>query len=192
MRPFVFLGVLLTLIGCGHPEPSRVSSLQLLDLDGQPFDLWKLQQDAITVVLFTRTDCPIANRCAPEYCRLYDKYNSLGVKFFLIYIDPLESVDAIRRHVHEYGYQCPALRDSQHTFVAHCNATTTPEAVVFKKDRSIAYAGRVDDLYLEVGKPRAEATTHDLADAIESTLHGQPVANPRTKAIGCLIADLKD
>jgi len=54
------------------------------------------------------------------------------------------------------------------------------------------YRGRVDDLYVDFGQARAEPTTHDLADAIESTLLGKSVANPRTQAIGCLIADLKD
>ncbi len=193
MRPFVYLcAVCIGIIGCGRGDPGWVNSLRLLDLDDKPVELWKNGHDAITVVIFTRTDCPIANRYAPEIRRLYDTFHQRGVEFVLIYVDPREQSEAIRRHLQEYGYPCPGLRDPQHTLVAHCKAITTPEAVVFNKDRSIAYAGRVDDLYLEVSKPRAEATTHDLADAIESTLLGQPVANPRTKAIGCLIADLKN
>jgi hypothetical protein len=45
---------------------------------------------------------------------------------------------------------------------------------------------------VDLAKPRPQPTTHDLADAIEATLQGRPVAVPRTKAIGCLIADLKE
>lgn len=190
-RYAILAAVLFCFFGCNR-DSGRLNPppIHLLDLDGQPFDLWK--QKAIKVVLFTRTDCPIANRSAPEIRRLYEKYHPQGVEFFLVYVDPREQPIAIRRHLKEYRYQCQELRDPKHTLVAHCNATATPEAVVIAKDRKIVYQGRVDDSYIDVGQPRAEATTHDLADAIESTVRGQPVANPRTKAIGCLIADLKD
>lgn len=191
------------LIGCHHENANRSnppttsitkstnSPIHLLDLAGQEFDIWQ-NPNTMKVVLFARTDCPISNRTAPEIRRLYEKYHRRAVEFYLIYVDPREQPDAIRAHIQEYQLPCRGLRDPKHTFVAHCNATTTPEAVVFDKDRRIVYQGRVDDLYVEVGQPRAEATTHDLADAIESTLLGRPVANSRTKAIGCLIADLKE
>jgi hypothetical protein len=196
--------VVLLILGCakddcGRSSPtsspdgeSKLPPIRLLDLDGQRFDLWKPDQAVVTVVLFTRTDCPISNQYAPEIRRLYETYHPRGVDFYLVYVDPREQPDDARRHLREYGYPCQGLRDPGHTLVAHCGATATPEAVVFGKDRSITYRGRVDDLYADIGQPRAEPTTHELADAIESTVLGRPVANPRTKAVGCLIADLKD
>ena len=78
--------------------------------------------------------------------------------------------DAIRRHLREYNYPCPGLRNPRHTLVDYCQATTTPEAVVFNRDQTMAYRGRINNLYEELGQPRAEATTHELADAIEATL----------------------
>jgi hypothetical protein len=171
---------------------SNLPAIRLLDLDGRPFDLWKPDQAGVTVVVFTRTDCPISNQYAPEIRRLYETNHPRGVDFYLVYVDPREQPDDIRRHLREYGYPCQGLRDPGHTLVAHCGATATPEAVVFGKDRSIAYLGRLDDLYADVGRPRAEPTTHELADAIESTVLGRPVATPRTKAVGCLIGDVRD
>jgi hypothetical protein len=164
---------------------------RLLDLDDQPFDLWK-QSAAATVVLFTRTDCPISNRCAPEIRRLYEKHHPRGVEFYLVYVDPRTKPEAIRGHLAEFAYPCAGVRDPEHALVAHCGATVTPEAVVFDRDRVMTYRGRVDDRYAALGQPRAEVSTHDLADAIEATLAGQPVANPRAKAVGCVIADLKE
>jgi hypothetical protein len=38
---------------------------------------------------------------------------------------------------------------------------------------------------------RPAATRHDLEDALEAILAGRPVANHRTPAVGCLIADLR-
>jgi hypothetical protein len=179
------------------PQPdangqTNLAPIRLLDLDGRPFDLWKQDSSSSTVVLFTRTDCPISNRCAPEIRSLHERYHERGVRFYLIYVDPREGPEEIGRHLREYGYPCPGLRDPQHTLVAFCGATATPEAVVFDKNHVITYRGRIDDLYVELGQPRSEPTTHDLADAIESTVLGQPVAVPRTNAVGCRIADVRD
>jgi hypothetical protein len=196
MRLLCFCAALVAtaICGCGNGETGGVSvpqhSIQLLDLDERQVDFWH-RDAAVTVVVFTRTDCPIANRYAPEIRRLFDLYHQRGVEFTLIYVDPRENAASIRRHLQEFGYPCSAFRDPKHTLAAYCGATRTPEAVVFAKDRTMTYRGRIDDLYVDVGKPRAEATAHNLADAIEATLDGQPVAEPRTNAVGCLIADLK-
>ena len=167
------------------------SSIQLLDLDGQAFDLWSAARPPVTVVVFTRSDCPISNRLAPEIRHLYELYQPQGVAFYLVYVDPSESPEAIRQHLREYNYPCPGLRDPQHTLVDFCQATTTPEAVVFNRDRTTTYRGRINNLYEDLGRPRAEATTHELADAIEATLQGRPIAAPYVQAVGCRIADLR-
>jgi peroxiredoxin len=187
------------MIGCAQQEPTRPPAVvrtpvqsKLLDLDGQPFDPWAKPSSTPTVVIFTRTDCPISNRYAPEIRRLYETFHPKGVEFYLIYVDPQQQPDEIRRHLREYEYPFAGLRDPNHTFVVQCGATMTPEAIVFARKHTISYRGRIDDWYTEVGQPRDAATTHDLADAIESTLLGRPVANPRTQAVGCRIADLKD
>lgn len=194
VQGFIFAVVaFIGLTGCEKKEaaPVGLPPIQLFDLDGQLFDLWK-NPGGLTVVLFTRSDCPISNRCAPEIRRLHQKYQSRGVAFYLIYVDPQEQADTLRKHIAEYAYPCQGLRDPKHTLVELCGATTTPEAVVFGFDRTIVYRGRIDDRYSDFGEARAQPTTYDLAEAIEGTLQGQPVTNPRTKAIGCLIADLKE
>ena len=52
-------------------------------------------------------------------------------------------------------------------------------------------AGRIDDRYAEVGVDRQRAARRDLEDALEATVDGRPVLTPRTRAIGCFLADLK-
>ena len=39
----------------------------------------------ITVLMFVTTDCPIANRYAPEIRRIYEEFSE-GVTFWLVYI----------------------------------------------------------------------------------------------------------
>jgi hypothetical protein len=202
-RLLTLLATSIGAIGCSdadyvppHP-PAHVATavagapIQLLDLDGHAFDLWQPDDAGVTVVVFTRTDCPISNRYAPLVRELYERFHPRGVTFFLVYVDPREQPEAIRAHLHEYGYPCPALRDPEHLLVAATGATVTPEAVVFDANRRIAYRGRIDDLNADFGTARTAATKQDLADAIEATLAGRPVAEPVTKAVGCYIEDLK-
>jgi hypothetical protein len=191
----IFLVLWLSVPGCCEFRSGstvRDDSIAVYDLDGSKFDLWAQRPHATKVAIFVRMDCPIANRYAPEIRRLDEKYRNFNVEFFLVYVDPRESNDAIRKHMQEYGHQSRGLRDPRHSLVKHTGAAISPEAVVFDRDRKIAYLGRIDDLYESVGKSRNAATTHELADAIEATIAGRAVAVPRTKAVGCLIADLKE
>lgn len=197
----IFISSLCGLPGCAqqdHPSAhasgplnTPLSAIHLINLEGKPVDLWNQQQRAATVGVFIRPDCPISNRFAPEIRRLHETYSPAGVAFYLIYVDPDEESASIRRHMSEYGYTCQALRDPKHTLAAYCKVNRTPEAVVFDKNHNIAYVGRVNDQYVELGKARAEPTKHDLRDAIEATVHGRPVAIARTKAVGCPILGLE-
>jgi cytochrome oxidase Cu insertion factor (SCO1/SenC/PrrC family) len=165
--------------------------LTLIDIDGKPFDLRRSSKGPVHVFLFTRSDCPISNRYAPEVRSLCEKYRDKGVDFYLVYVDPEEKPEAIRQHIRDFKYPCTGIRDPEHTLVAKTGATVTPEAVVFNRDWKLAYRGRVNDLYVDLGTARPAATKHDLEDAIVATLAGLPVAQPVTKAIGCYIGDLK-
>ncbi|MFN0060292.1 MAG: redoxin family protein [Planctomycetota bacterium] len=165
--------------------------IALLDLNDQSIDFWQRSKDRITVVVFTRTDCPISNRHAPDVRDLYEKFHSRGVEFLLIYVDPSESPDAIRKHLAEYSYPCAGLRDLKHALVASTGATVTPEAVVFDRSRKIIYRGRINDRNVGFGDARAQVTSNDLANALEATIQGITVAVPVTKAVGCFIADLQ-
>lgn len=171
----------------GHGQ----EAFELKDLAGQPRGLWQAGQDGPVVVIFTRTDCPISCRYAPEVRRLYQSFHPRGVEFYLIFVDPRETADAIRSHLKEYEYPCPALCDPLHRFAAATGATVTPEAIVFDAARRVSYRGRIDNLYVDFGTSRPAATTHDLEEAIAATLAGRKVAEPVTKAVGCYIADLK-
>lgn len=183
--------------GCSNRESggSAVAGIppavRVLNLDGEDVDIQTRTQHAATVYIFTRSDCPISNRYAPDVRGLCERFQSRDVEFVLVYVDPREDADSVRRHLKEFDYPCAAVRDPQHALAGHCGATVTPEAAVFDRYRTLTYLGRIDDRYMEIGQSRTEPTARDLEIAIESTLQGQPVAQPRTKAVGCLIADLK-
>ncbi|HEY3743482.1 MAG TPA: redoxin domain-containing protein, partial [Bryobacteraceae bacterium] len=150
------------------------------------------------VLIFTRTDCPISNRYAPEIKRIYDAYSTRGVKFYLVYPDREETAASIAKHREDYGYPMPAIEDPSHQLVARASATITPEAAVFvpirtaaKSDWRLMYHGRIDDRYIDFGKSRQQASVHDLQNAIDAVLAGRAPSPAVTKSIGCYIADLR-
>jgi hypothetical protein len=142
------------------------------------------------VFVFTRSDCPISNRYAPELERLYDKFRSRHIDFWLVYVDPSEPEATIRKHLQEFGLHMGVLLDRHHELVKWTQATVTPEAAVYDGSRMV-YRGRIDDRYVSFGKARQSPTEHDLEQVLESILAGRDVTPRTTHAVGCFIEDLK-
>ncbi len=160
------------------------------DLSGKAVDPLKLAYGKIVVLVFVRTDCPVSNRYAPTIQKFSAEYSGKAA-FWLVYPSPAESAEAIRKHEQEYGYKIPALRDPQHFLVKESRVEITPEVAVFDASRKLAYHGRIDDLYVDIGRARNAATTHELKDAIEAAIGGKSLEVTATHGVGCYISDLE-
>lgn len=143
------------------------------------------------VFLFVRTDCPITNRYSPELQRLSREFGARGAEFWLVYPDPAATEQAIRDHVAQYSFPGTALRDPRHELVKRARVTIAPETAVFDAAGRLMYHGRIDDQWVNPGKARPVARTHDLENAISAVLAGSSPAQPETHAIGCWLADVK-
>lgn len=165
-----------------------VASPNIRDVEGH--DLKPLDPAGPAAVLyFITNDCPVANSYAPEIQRICGDYASKGVSCTLVYSDLTLDAAAIRKHHSDYGYpeSIPAVRDTGHKLAEATGATITPEAVVVGKGGKVLYRGRIDNFYAALGKPRRQATVHDLRDALDEVLAGKPVTHSQTQAIGCYI-----
>ncbi len=168
---------------------AAASPLRVLDLQGRPVDPFQATAAAKAVVfLFTATDCPISNRYAPEVQRVYEKFASKGVQFYLVYPNPADTPELIRAHASSFGYPAAAWRDPKQALVKRAKATVTPEAAVFVRDE-LVYHGRIDDRFVDLGVERPAPTVHDLDDALTAVLAGAPIPHPVTQSVGCYIAD---
>jgi hypothetical protein len=147
-------------------------------------------QPKATVYVFTRTDCPISNRYAPEVKRIYDRYAGPSMEFILVYPDRDLTPEAREKHRVEYGYPMGAIGDPKHELVRKTGARVTPEAAVFVGSH-LVYRGRIDDRYVDFGQSRATPSKHDLADVLAAIQAGQVPPFEETKAIGCAIDDLR-
>lgn len=165
----------------------------LNDVNGKPVKPLACGEKKASVIIFTTTDCPIANSYAPEITRLAEKYAEKGVKFTLVHVDPDLRAEKARSHAGNYKLDRAAtiLVDRKHALVKALGATMTPEAAIVTPEGKLAYLGRIDDLYTGYGDRRNEATKRDLRDAIDAVLGGRPVPSPRTETIGCDIPELE-
>jgi hypothetical protein len=187
MTLLAFVAALPVLTGAGQALPP------LLDLTGRRVEALPLTAESITVFVLAATDCPISKRYAPELKRLNQRFTPGGVTFWLVYPDPAEQPEVIRRHLVEFDYGFGALRDPEHALVRLAGAEVTPEAAVFvgtSQAARLVYRGRIDDRYVDFGHTRAAPTSHDLEDVLAALEAGRAVAPRTTKAVGCAIAPL--
>jgi hypothetical protein len=168
------------------PHPLRV-----LTLDNTVIDPLDQPGSRATVFIFTRTDCPIANRYAPEIERLHREFGPQRVAFRLVYLDAGEPIAAIRTHLDQYGYEMQALRDPRHALVSLTGVRATPEAAVFTADRRLVYRGRIDDRHVDFNRVRPSPRRRDLREVLTEIVSGTRVDPRTTDAVGCLIADLR-
>ncbi len=177
----------LFLITCGAVS----AAVPLTDIDGKTHDMLDASSKRANVLYFITNDCPISNQYAPKINRICDEYAAQGVGCYLVYIDPTLPTDTIRKHLGDYSHDCcPAVHDTEHKLVKRLGAAVTPEAALLSAGGEVLYQGRIDNFYAALGKPRRMVTVHDLRDALEAVLAGEPVANPKTQAVGCFIPDL--
>jgi hypothetical protein len=144
----------------------------------------------VRVFLFARTDCPITNRYAPELQHIAAEFAKRDVQFWMVYPDPDETESGIAAHMARFQLPGKALRDPGHKLSRRAQATVSPQAAVFNQAGQLVYSGRIDDRYVDFGKTRPAPTTHDLEAAVTAVLAGKPVAQARTHAVGCYLADV--
>jgi hypothetical protein len=180
---------------CGEPaspQPQPKPHAAALDLQGAPVDPLADPAAPATVLLFVATGCPISDRYAPTVRALADAWADRGVRVWLVYPDPDDDPAAIRAHQAEFALALPTLRDPEHRLVARAGVRVTPEAAVFGPDAAAPlYRGRIDDRVQGFGKIRPEASAHDLRDAVDAVLRGEPPRPAPDPAIGCYISDLQ-
>jgi thiol-disulfide isomerase/thioredoxin len=173
----------------GAPASSRSNEASALDLAGKDVNPFEMSAGKPLVLIFVRTDCPVSNRYAPTIQALSHKYAGTAV-MMLVYPDKSETPQDIEKHLHDYGYKMPALRDTQRELVKTSQVEITPEAAVFNGQGKLIYHGRIDNWYVDFGHARSAPTTHELDQAIQSALNSTRPAPASVSGIGCYISDL--
>jgi hypothetical protein len=142
--------------------------------------------------VFVASDCPISNRYLPLLARFSKQFAPRGVRLWLVYPNPGDTLAAVHAHQTQYpaAASLPQLLAPDPRFLAHAHVHITPEAAIFHGDamgQPVLWHGRIDDRYLTFGTQRPAATQHDLADALNAALAGQQPKRPAGPPVGCAI-----
>jgi hypothetical protein len=173
----------------GAPTPTTLDAtatptLKVFDLDGRVHGIGGVTSVRATALVFLATECPISNRYLPILNAIARARDS--VAFYGVISDPTTTRAAAVEHVRRYGVEIPVLFDATGELAALYRPVATPEAFVLGPDGRVAYRGRIDDAFEAVGKPRQVVGHHDLEDALDAVVRGEPVAAPLTTPIGCV------
>jgi hypothetical protein len=168
--------------------PGRAAPLAVSDIDGRKWTPLSPATGETNLIFFVSADCPVSARYAPEIDRLAAAYAARGVRTWLVFADLTATIPSVRENLNAFhpNARTPAIIDAGFQLTTAVDVTITPEAAIYTSSGR-AYRGRIDDLYISIGKSRREPLHHDVRDALDAILAGRLVATPQTDAVGCVI-----
>jgi len=137
------------------------------------------------LVAFICHHCPFVRHIRREFARFTSEFQERGLAIVAINSNdsvafPEDGPEGMQQESREAGYTFPYLFDEgQHVARAY-GPTRTFHVFALDRERRLQYTGRFDD-----ARVAASVTTHDLANALDDMLAGQPVRVAQTKAFGC-------
>jgi len=153
--------------------------------DGKTYSLGDFD-DKVLVVFFTCNHCPYVIGSDENTRAIAEQFADQGVRFVAINSNSRhtyaeDSFEHMVERMEEYKFPWLYLYDESQEVALAYGALRTPHFYVFDEVRKLVYTGRAID------QPRnwKESTTHELVDALEAFLAGQPIAAPVTNPIGC-------
>jgi thiol-disulfide isomerase/thioredoxin len=163
----------------------QVFGMRVVDLKGNLHQLAERPELKATVLVFLSSECPICIEYVPELNRLVQDYAGKPVELFGVISDSVQKRGDAANFVKKFELQLPVLFDTTGQFADAFRPTHVPECVALGADGRIAYRGRINDHYAEVGKKRPQPTTHDLRGAMDALLDGGQPPVAHTTPVGC-------
>lgn len=164
----------------------KVGAFKLHDCRGAEMDSTTFQQNALTVVAFLGTECPLARLYGPRLAELSKEFESKKVGFIAIDSNEQDTMAEMQQYARASQIEFPFLKDPSNQVADAFGAMRTPQVFVLDQQMTIRYQGRIDDQY-GIGFSRKEPTSKELKSAIDEMLSGKDVSTAFTPTIGCHI-----
>ena len=180
------------------PKPLAIGAaapdFDLPGVDGRNHKLADFKDAKLLCVIFTSNHCPSAQAYDGRLKKLHADYKDKGVALVAIspndplavrldelgYTDVGDTLEDMKVRAKEKGFEFPYLYDGETQKASRAfGALATPHVFLFDADRKLRYHGRIDDSDVK------EVKSHDLRNAIDALLAGQPVPKQTTKIFGC-------
>ena len=154
--------------------------------DGRRYALEDFGEAGVLVVFFTCNHCPYVTGSDEGTRAIAERFADRGVGFVAINSNSRNTYAEddfahMVARMDEFKFPWLYLHDESQEVAKAYGALATPHFYVFDAARKLVYTGRAID------NPRAweKSTTHELVDALEAHLAGEPIAVAVTNPIGC-------
>ena len=154
--------------------------------DGNTYSLDDFSDAKVLVVFFTCNHCPYVIGSDENTRAIAERFADKGVRFVAINSNSRntyaeDDFEHMVARMEEHRFPWTYLHDESQQIAETYGALRTPHFFVFNEDRALVYTGRAID------QPRdwKQSTTHELEDALDAHLTGQPISTPMTNPIGC-------
>jgi peroxiredoxin/mono/diheme cytochrome c family protein len=164
----------------------RVPNLTFKDIRYVNRSLNDFPKTKAFALVFVDADCPLAQRYLPTLEKIAAEYRDKGVVVIAVDSGVADSISAVAALAVRHNCSFPFVKDFDAACAKVLGVTRTPECAVLDADRKLRYRGRIDDQYRPTGS-RAEATSHELRDALDAVLAGKEVTVTATPVDGCPI-----
>ncbi|MGE3314062.1 MAG: redoxin domain-containing protein [Planctomycetaceae bacterium] len=163
----------------------KIAEVKLKDADGKEVSLFDVKDRKAVVVLFLSFECPVSTSYSPVLADMAKRTTEQGVAFVGVCATEDESPASVAKHAAEFQLGFPVYHDAGGAAVAAFKAEKSPEAFVLDANSILRYRGRIDDGYAARLKKNLQINHHDLKNAIDEVVAGNPVSKPVTEAVGC-------
>lgn len=188
----------------GHPPDiqtlrigDKAPDFDLPGISGRNHKLAEYSDGKVLVVLFTSNHCPTSHSIERRLQRFWDEYRPKGVRLVAInpnhpeglsrdelgYGEYGDSFEEMKPYAAKNGWTFDYLYDGEKQSTARAyGCLATPHVFVFDADLRLRYKGRFDDS----GQfDDATVKSHDVRNAVDAILAGQPVTLAETRPMGC-------
>ncbi len=149
------------------------------------------QTKNIRVYVFAAEECPICIYMAKPLAAISTAYAG-DASFYLVFpLKTSNSKTAAGFKTKNKLSNFSVIVDAKQTLTKKMGAQITPEVIITNAADSILYKGRINDAYLQPGKPRHIYNNNDLADALALITGQKKVPLPWRPAVGCYITFAK-
>jgi peroxiredoxin len=172
----------------GHADlEDTVPAFALRDTDGNEHRAPLAEAPPATILVVTCLHCPYVVAWNPRLRSVAEDYAPRGVRFLGIHANdatryPADSLEHMKRFVHEHGWPFPYLHDESQELARALGAEVTPHVFVFDGRQRLVYRGAPDADHRDPSQNAAW-----LRGAIDAVLAGVAVTERETPARGCSV-----
>jgi hypothetical protein len=174
-----------TLTPATSTQKVDLRELAMLDARGARHALAANPKQTGTVFVFLSADCPISRQYVPELNRLAQAAESHKIRFYGVLSDASVTRAEAVKFGEEFHLAFPLLFDASQELAGLFAPRTVPEAFLVDAGGNVRYHGRIDDLYSDIDKKRAEPSRRDLLEAMTALAVAKPIGVPQTEPVGC-------